>query len=298
MLMSSWKLLRHLIFFWTSIENPVFLRETNRPPVWHSIYQRLTQATGLALTLGGLACYLATLLVFFLNNLLILLVPVLGFWMLLTGLTLAPIIVGERENRTWETLRTTPMNTEAILLGKAGGALWWQRDMIRVMIGLLLLFAVGIGLISLLLVPTADEPTGNVPSYLLCSAAVILPILIAVLFVIDRAQQFVLTTVSILAASAATKSSRLAMSASTVMAFVLWLLDIGVAGTLLALQPDRVTLTTQTDWLALATLGPVVGYLSELTPGKMVVYVGGTLLVRELLVRWLWRFTVVRAEQF
>lgn len=294
--MTSWKILRHLIIFWSAADNPVFLRETQRPPIWHNYYARLSQTTGLALMLGGLSCYMLTLLVFFLQNLLILLVPLLGFWLLLTGLTLAPAVVGERERYTWETLRTTPLEMPAILLGKAGGALWWERDMLRVMIGALILFAAGVGLVSLVLVPTNEAGTLQIPSSLICLAALILPIVMAVTFIVDRAQYFVLIVVSMLAASASTRSTRGALAGATVTTLIIWMVDIGVAGTVLALQPGRATLTVETDWLVLVTLGPVASYMTELDIGPMFATIGLTLVARELLIRAIWQLTVQRAQ--
>jgi hypothetical protein len=294
--MNSLELLRQLTVFWNAIENPLFVRETNHPPVWYRVYTRLARATGLSLVLGGLMCYLSIVLVFLLNNVLILVIPMLMFWMVLTSLTLAPVVVGERERHTWETLRTTPLNIESILLGKAGGALWWQRDVLRFMIGLLLLFAVGLGLVSLILVPTLGDPEG-VSSTLLCGSALVIPFFISLAFVADRAQQFALTVTGVLAISASVRSRRNALAEAVVVSLLLWLVDIGVAGVLLAIQPNRATLTAETNWTVLATLGPVAEYLSELPLGKVALYVAGTLVVREILVHILWRWTVYNAQE-
>jgi hypothetical protein len=293
--MNSFKLLRHLVIFWNAIENPLFIRETNHPPVWYRLYVRMARTSGLSLVLGGLLCYVSIVLVFLMNNILILVVPVLMFWMVLTSLTLAPVVVGERERRTWETLRTTPLDVETILVGKAGGALWWQRDMLRVMIGLLLLFAAGVGLVSLILVPTSDE-TAGLSSTLLCGAALVIPLIISLAFIADRVQQFALTVVSVLAASASARDGRMALSGAVVVSLLLWLVDIGIAGLLLAIQPDRATLAAETNWMVLATLGPVAGYLAELPLGKLALYVGGTLIAREIMVRLIWRRTIRRAQ--
>jgi hypothetical protein len=293
--MNSLKLLRQLMIFWHAIENPLFVRETNHAPVWHRVYKRMAQATGVSLVVGGLVCYLSIVLVFLLNNVLILIIPVLMFWMVLTSLTLAPIVVGERERQTWETLRTTPLDTETILIGKAGGALWWQRDVLRAMIALLLVFAVGIGLVSLILVPTSEQ-TAHFSDLLLCGSALVIPVVIAAAFVADRAQQFVLTVAGVLAISASAHSNRVAVAAAIVVSFLLWLVDIGVAGVLLAVQPGRTSLTVETNWMVLATLGPVAEYLGELPFERMALYVAATLLVREAMVRLLWGWTIRRAQ--
>ncbi len=294
--MNSLKLLRQLMIFWHAIENPLFVRETNHPPVWYRVYMRLARATGISLVVGGLVCYVSIVLVFLLNNILILVVPVLLFWMVLTSLTLAPIVVGERERRTWETLRTTPLDIESILIGKAGGALWWQRDVLRAMIALLLVFAVGIGLVSLILVPTSDE-SANLSDTVLCGSALVIPVIIALAFIADRAQQFALTIAGVMATSASARSGRIALASAVVVSFLLWLVDIGVAGVLLALQPGRTSLTVETNWMVLATLGPVAEYLAELPLGRMAVYVAATLLVREVMVHLLWSWTIRQAKE-
>jgi len=287
--MSSWKLLRHLIVFWSAVDNPVFMRETRRLPVWHDVYTRISRATGLALMLGGLGCYLSTLLVFYLNNLLILLVPFLLFWTLMLGLTLAPAVVEEREQRTWDTLRTTPLTIETILLGKMGGALWWLRDVIRAVSGLLILVAAGIGLVSLVLAPANTR--NDLPQFL-CAAAIVLPLASASLFVIDRAQQFVLTVMAALAAGTTARSVRLALASASAAAFGVWLADVGVAVVLISVQPQRIATTSLSELVGLLTLGPMAGYLTRLPLGTTALYVALTLISREVAIRILWRWTV------
>jgi hypothetical protein len=294
--MSSLKLLRQLMIFWHAVENPLFMRETNHPPVWYRVYKRLARATGVSLVIGGLVCYLSMVVVFLLNNVLILIIPVLMFWMVLTSLTLAPVVVGEREQQTWETLRTTPLDTESIVIGKAGGALWWQRDLLRAMIALLLLFAVGIALVSLILVPMSDQ-TAHYSDLLLCGSALVIPVILATVFVADRAQQFALTVAGVLATSASARSNRVALASAVVVSFLLWLVDIGVAGVLLAIQPGRTSLTVETNWTVLATLGPVAEYLAELPLERVALYVSATLLVREVMVRVLWSWTIRCAQE-
>jgi hypothetical protein len=291
--MTSWTLFRYLTSFWRLIDNPIFMRETERAPLWHTIYARLSKATGVSLMFGGLFCYLSTLLVFYVNNLLILLLPVLLLWTFLIGLTLAPVIVGERERQTWDILRTAPLPNEMMVLGKASGALWWMSDLIHVMMGLLVLIAIGIGLISLILTPTtpAGYPTG-VPSGLLCGATLIVPPLMALLFILDRGQQFVLIVVSSLTASATARSVRTALASALGAVLVVWLIDFGVALVVVAVLPDRVSATGLSDLLALLTLGPLVGYLAAFSLGKAVVLLLLTLVGREFMVRRLWRWTM------
>jgi hypothetical protein len=287
--MSSWQLLRRMIGFWQAIDNPVFLRETARPPIWHGIAAWMERSTGITLALGGLTCYFSTLLIFYLNSLLVILTGLLVIWTLLISLTLAPSVVQEREHRTWETLRMVPLSLETILLGKAGGALWWLRNLIRIMSGILLVVAIGIGLVSLIVVPgdTPAHPNQSGPP-LLCALALVAPLTSATLFVFDRAQQFVLTVLAALAVSVSSSNVRTAMSGAIVAALITWMMDVGVASMLLALRTDAPV----PPLLMLATFGPVVGYIAELPLLDMLLYVSVTLLVREIAVRGLWYWTV------
>lgn len=297
--MSSWQLLRHLTAFWSAIDNPIFWRETFRPPIWQAIVTRIARATGLSLMLGGLVCYLNTLLVFYLNNLLILLVPLLLLWMWLLGMTLGPVVVQERQNHTWETLLTTPLSTETILLGKAGGAMWWLRHLMRLMSGVLMLMALGVGVSSLVLVPSSwgTNSYSQLPTGLFCGLTTILPLVSAILFVLDRMQQFVLTALAALAASVSSTTVRGSMTWASVAAMVVWLLDILAAALLMAVQPDFGVRNAGSNMLMISTLGPMIGYLTKLPIVPMVLCMLGTMLIRELAVRRLWIWTVQRARQ-
>jgi hypothetical protein len=248
---------------------------------------------------GSLLCYVLTLAVFYASSLLILLAPVVVLWTLLVGLTLAPIIVSEREQHTWDTLRTTPLSVETILLGKMSGALWWLRDLMRLLGVGLVIGALGVGLASLTLSSsTTNAHSEQWPTHILCALAAFLPPLIAVIFVFDRVQQFVLMVTATLAISSSTQSSRAALTASGAVTLAIWLADVGAGGVLLAQRSGAVSGSLGADLLALATLGPAVGYLVKLAPGTVALYVAGTLLVREIAVRGLWRWTVRAAHRW
>jgi hypothetical protein len=89
---------------------------------------------------------------------------------------------------------------------------------------------------------------------------------------------------------------RTSLSAAGAAAFLAWLMDIAIAGVFLALDPNRVTIATDTDWLALAILGPVAGYVVQLSLEQAALYLGLTLLVREMVVRGLWHWTLQQAQ--
>lgn len=296
--MTSWQLLRHLTAFWNALDNPVFLRETEHPPIWHGAYARLSRMTGLSLVFGGMLCYGGMLLVLYLHNLLILMLPLLFAWTILVGLTLAPVIVAEREKGTWVVLRTTPLSMESIVLGKASGALWWMSDLLHLMVALLLLAAMGIGLLSLVITPTDTSGTpSGVPGELLCAATLLVPLGTAVVFVMDRAQQFVLTALAALAASATSHNGRSAMAAASMATLITWWADVGLAVALLALYPDRMSVIGTGQLLSLAALGPLVGYLAAFSIEKTILLLLGTLLLRELAVRAMWRWTLYAARE-
>jgi len=291
--MSSWKLLRGLLAFWSVVENPVFWRETFRPPMWHHLMQRMAQASGLLLILAGLACYLTVLLAL-LVDLLAVIMAVLVLWVLLLGLSVSPVIVRERERQTWETLRTTPLSTETIILGATAGALWWMRGPLRVMMIVVLLVSSVVGLGSFVLAPkTTNTDPGTIPGYVLCAMTLGLPLLMALFFLADRAQQFVVMILAALSASSSAHSVRTAVPAGMVAMLIVWALDVALAGLLLAGHEFGFRDVSQRV-MALAIFGPTVAYLSEFSPERTVLYITLTLAIREVVVHGLW-WRVVRA---
>jgi ABC-type Na+ efflux pump permease subunit len=294
--MGSWAILRRLLGFWTAVDNPVFWRETFRPPIWHGIVAWFARATGVALALGGLACYFTTLLVLYLRSPLVPLLPVLLIWTLLIGLALAPTVVAEREQRTWETLRTTPLALDQIVLSKASGALWWLRHLVRAMTGVLLIAGIGVGLGSFVIAsPPGGSGPGRLPGLVLCGATVVLPLGSALLFILDRTQHFVLTCVAALGVSASSSTVRASLSGASVAVLSVLLVDTGIAAIVLALQPGHVITEVGAHLLMQVTLGPTVSYLAELPLISMLLYVTVTLVARELVIRALWRWTLRRA---
>lgn len=292
--MSSWQFLQRVIVFWDAAQNPIFIRMTAHPPVWRGMAAWAARSTGLALLLGGLGCYVSMMLIFFANSLLILLIPLLALWALLLGLTLGPVIVQEREALTWDILLTTPLDREGILVGKAGGALWWLRDLIRVIAAVVLLFGLGIGLVSLVIVPISFDEA-DFPGQVLCLASVAMPLISALVFIVDRAQHFALMTLAALVAGTAAPTVRAALVAGTVAALLAWLVDIGLGiGAIALFGAGQIDVFVpsgagQIDMFLLATLGPSATYLITFTAGPLVIATLATLLVREIAARILWR---------
>jgi len=247
--------------------------------------------------MGGLGCYGVTLAVFLFNNVLVLFVPVLLLWLLLLGLTLGPAIVSERQNGTWQLLRTTPLTLDALILGRTSGALWWLRDLIRAMTGILWVVAIGVGMVTMVLTPVGGaQRSAGITTWLLCLGILVLPVICAGIYFAERAQQFALITVGGLALSASARSTRGAMTAASALAISIWLADASIAAMVITVHPGA-TAWAWSDWLALLTLGPVAGYLSDLPILTAIGAAVATLVLREVIIRVLWRWTLFRAAQ-
>jgi len=294
--MFSWQLFRRLTNYWAAIENPLFTREIQHAPLWQRYATRAAQSSGLAVALIGLLCYLSMLIAFYAETLLVLLVPLVIAWILVLSLTLAPVVVREREQQTWHTLRTTPLEIDSIILGKAAGALWWLRHPLRGLMGLALLAAIGIGIGSLIFISFESEALGRLPVPLVCVLTVVLPLISSALFLADRAQQMLLAALCALAVSARSQTIRLAAPLAVVIALLATFLDAGI-GLLVLTQLDQITTPLHELGLFLLLFGPAVIYLAELPIGTALGAALLTLLVREGLI-WLgWRLTLRAARR-
>jgi hypothetical protein len=214
----------------------------------------------------------------------------------MTSAALGPIVVEERAKGRWDVLLATPDGVESVLLGKVGGALWWIRYLIIALAALLALLAAGVGFVSLVLIPTNLTDVDQLPIFFLCGAAVALPIASGIVFVIDRTQQYLLMVVAATAASASARSMRAAFATSAAAVFVVWIAEFVLAGTLLALQAGATRLSDVTYMLALAALGPMAGYIVDMNLAQAVLYTAGTLLLREVLIDTLWRWSLRKAR--
>lgn len=293
--MSSWKLFAHALAFWNAFENPVFLLEIKRQPIWYGLVRRL--AAFPALTLGAVgalslgwalvALYLGTLWIWLLLALLLLAA--------MTSAALGPIVVEERAKGRWDVLLTIPDGVEGVLLGKVGGALWWIRYLIIALAALMALLAVGVGFVSLVLIPTGLTTLENLPIFLLCGAAVALPVGSALVFIIDRTQQYLLVVTAAMTASTSASSMRAAFTNSAAAVLLVWVAEFVLAGVVLTLQAGVTRLSDMPYLLALAVLGPVAGYIVDMTLAQAVLYMAVTLALREILIDTLWRLSLRRA---
>lgn len=313
---SSWDLLRAL-FPWN--DRPTRLpmiaaRETFRavalpghPNRLKKIFPPLLAVAG-ALYLVALVIWRTTNVPFCLNGLvlavpLIVLVPSLLLWALPLALALAPPVAREREARTWDVLRTTPFTTEEILLSKAQGALTSLRRALRpiwhAQLHILAALLIGAGatlLLSsgLLVTDEVGMLTRQTP---LCLGAPLVVAVTLAAYLLDRVQQFVLMAVAALVASTAASSVRAATSAAIGAVLVAWGVEVAVGALWLLAQPSAEVRDLALGLLASALLGPPIGYLMELPPGMVALAMLGTLGLRALALRLLWRQAIRQAER-
>lgn len=285
--MASWTLLQRLFAYWRGTNHPIFLHSVRRSPAWYGAIQRFLRATGLLAAAGCGLCYLVATIALLFNSALVVLLPLASVWLLLLALALGPTVAGERERATWETLRLTPHPIEELLLSRAAGALWWLRELITLVAGLVVVAAVGIGLISLIVNPTEPMQQAGLGTSLRCIWGFLTPVVWVVLFLVDRAQHFALLVAAALLASTAARSTRAGVWGAFAALCAAWLGEIGVVLIVVAALPDH--LIVASDWLLLVTLGPVIGFLAGLGPELALLAALLTLAAREAVIRGVWR---------
>jgi hypothetical protein len=304
--MSSWNLFRYLTPFWEPpIADPIFAREQTCPPIWRRVTPWMARAAKPALLafvgVYGLALLLAptpvnTLCVFsaaYLLFPLFALAPSLLFWMLPLGLTLGPIIVREREGGTWDTLRTTPLDTRLIVLSKAQGAVWPLRGLMAVIRNFLIIVAFGVGAFGLIVMARAVFGAASIlPAEIVCVIGLAVAAAGAIVFLADWAQQFVLMGVSAIAVSAAAPSQRIAVASAIVAAFIAWMVNAGVAWLVLLALPGHALSQPTSALPTLTILGPPVTYILALSPGEAAASIVLTLILREIVIRAIWRLAL------
>lgn len=299
--MHSWTIFRNLPHLWGFAEDmhPVFLRETLVPPSWHNTVARfgrwLLFPGGLVVTSGFVFALMAlpassgpAMLTVALCALspAMLIAPSLGIWVILLGLALGPVIAREREHHTWDLLRLTSLNMDDLILHKMRGGLWWLRGALRAMQVMMLLVALGVLLVAL------DQPisySASIGWTMEPLSRRVLDVTLAtagaLLFLLDRAQQFTLMALAALVGGAAQAEHRSALLAALASAFAAWLGDLLVtsaAMVVLALKTGR-----SAGLLAL-WIGPAGSYLVSVALPLALILTLITLAARELAVRWLW----------
>ncbi len=291
----SWALLSHILLSWDTYDNPVFLREAEHRPMWQGSTQWTTLSINARRALLSVLVVGWILVVLYVNNLLVFLVPPLVFMALATAVTLAPIVVQERRSHSWETLLTTPYSLDSILLSKTAGALT-VLERPRTLLGITLgVVAVGVAMLSLVLVP-ASQLEGSGLELALCGTLLVIPLAGGALFLADRMQQYGLMVVAALAASASSASLRNAFPTAAGAVLLVWLGEVLAGAAAVGLYSGHAVLLDPARMIALVTLGPTVIFITQFDLAGVALFGLGTLLVREALIVGLWRWAVRRAQ--
>jgi hypothetical protein len=295
--MNSWRLFLSLIVFWKAFSNPIFIRETNRTPGWYSAATRLADTRFLNIGLAGFAGIVwITIALYFENLLIFLLFPQL-LLMTITAIALAPTVAEERIKRTWESLLIVLPGPSEVLLGKVAGILWWIHPLMLLAGVLLAAVAVGVGFISLVLIPTRLPGIEMTPLYVLCLGVIVFPILGAVLFVVDRVQQYILTITAIVAVCAAPSVTRFSQFAAIATVMAVWLIESTFTGLVLLLVGGDTRAFGTDGILTIITIGPFTNYVINLTLLQTILCAAATFLIREAAIRGLWWWAVYRARR-
>ena len=278
---------------WGASDNAIFMRDACRDPIWRNVVQRIARFRTVWLLIGLLFGIIGVLYV---NNALFFFVPPLVVFAMALALTLGPVVVEERTKSSWEILLTVPYDMRVILLGKASGALWHIRSLTYAMGILLMCVSAGVGTVSLMLIPVGMARTSGWHELGLCGVLFIMPVLGSLLFIVDRMQQYALMVVAALASGTAAPSIRVALSTATTVVLLIWLFEIAVTEAFLSLEQGGAWQLNYTSILSVATLGPVVSYISHMNLSHAALFSVGTLLLREVLIGGLWRWTLRSAR--
>lgn len=316
--MGSWTLFR-TFFAWKTTpttQSPIFKRESNQPLIWQSRWTLTHPPIPVSLIIFALVVAVITAqlidvplvtrcanLLLMLAGPLVLLLPSLVLWVIPLGLVFARVIVRERSAGNWELLRTTPFNTEELLLQKAGGALWRLRGLLSSLGNLqaqvLAAILLSLGMIEFLdtMNTLPESRFGGMDRSVLCIGGLFVLLGIAGLFLLDRLQQLILMIVTALAMSASTRSMHMALTRTIAATFLVWLADVGAAVLALLAQPAGQVQDFGYSIAATVMMGPMAGYLIALPPLSLIVLVLATFVIREFAVHGLWRFALHGAQQ-
>ncbi len=292
--MYTWMLFVNVFWGWGASENAIFIRDAGHIPIWQDVIRQITRfrviwlLIGLSFFIIGIL-YAHSVLFFFLLPLMIA--------ALALALTLGPVIVDERTKSNWDFLLTVPYDMKAILLGKASGALWHIRYLIYAMGVLLMCISAGVGTVSMALIPDDFTQTNHWYEPALCGVLLIMPVLGSLLFIVDRMQYYALLAVAALTSGTAAKSLRAALLTASGAVLLIWVVEVVATQVFLTLEQGGAWEPNYASILSAATLGPMVGYISKMQLSHAVLCIAGTLLLREVLIGTLWRWTLHSAHR-
>lgn len=293
--MVTWMLFVYAFWGWGASENAIFIRDANHDPFWRNAVRRITRFRAVWLLIG---LFLGIAGILYVNNVLIFFVPPLLIFTLALALTLGPVVVEERTKSRWEFLLAVPYDMRAIMLGKAGGALWHIR-FLTYTIGILLMCASAVvGITSLTVIPAGITRTSGWQSLGLWGVLLITPVVSSLLFIFDRMQYYALLAVAALASGTAARSIRAALLTAIAVVLFIWMVEIAVAEAFLTLGQGEAWQLNTTSILSVATLGPTASYISQMALSHAAFFIIGTVLLREVLVASLWRWTLHSARHW
>jgi ABC-type Na+ efflux pump permease subunit len=290
--MYTWKLFIHVLLARNTYDNSIFIRDASHDPIWRGSLRHLDRVPGFRNSLIIISIVIWLISLIYVNNLLFVLVPILMFFFLSTGLSLGPVVVEEREKQSWEVLLSIPADVETILLGKIGGALQRMHSLMLGMTVTLFFVSLGVGILSLILIPLKNSWS----ELNLCGATLILMGLGSAIFIVDRLQQYLLIITAAVAAGTSTSSSRTAVLTSSVSVLLVWMIEILTSGAFVVIGQKQIVDITLGQVLLWATLGPTVSYIVTFDLKWVLAYTLVTLIVREILISGLWRWAVYKAR--
>lgn len=290
--MYSWKLFTQTVLTNELFQNPVYLRELKHVPIWFRLARDITLPDMFQTGIGVAVVLVWGIAVLFVGNLLFFFVPPLVLLLFVTALTVGPLVVEERVKSSWETLLMIPFEMDVVLVGKIAGALWWTRHLISIVTALVFMTSAGVAFISLVLIPIGVPLAANFQQIFLCGSLILLPLLSCAIFLLDRIQQYMLIVASALAAGSFSSSVRTAFMSATVAALLVWMLEVLISGTLLALQPGTVMVWNKSKLLLLLTTGPTIGFVIDLPLHLAALYLIMIWAMREIAFRVLWRVSM------
>ncbi len=288
--MYTWTLFVYVFLGWGASDNAIFIRDASREPIWRTVLRQNARLRTVWLMIGLFFWFIGIL---YFHNLLFFFVPPLVIFTLALALSLGPVVVEERTKWSWVPLLTIPYDMRTILLGKASGALWHIRALTYALGILLMCVSAGVGLSGVRLIPDSMTRTSGWYGVLTYSIVLITPILCSLLFILDRMQQYALMAVAALASGTTAPSTRVALSNAITVVLLIWLVEIAITEAFLTLEQGRLNYASI---LSVATLGPLVSYMSHMDLGHAALFIVGTLLLREVLISSLWRWTLHRAQ--
>lgn len=306
-LMITWKLMHHMLPVHARVNpSPYYAREQFHPPFWERFKHLGTHlpsfGAGALLVVYCLAGYpldiLIQAMVFYVAGRLLLLMPSLMYLIIPVATILAPVIAREREQGTWDVLRTTPLSTDRIIMEKAAGALDGLHDWFQHVAGMMIPTSFVIGILSIAMSMTVVyfQLDSDLKIVFWAMFTLGVALINAIGFVIDRAQQCTLMLAAALAASSSRRTIQDAVPYALLAVGGVWLLDVALGWAVLVLVSGPTDWPLEIHIVVLLMFSPLVAYLLELPLEMLLPAIGLTLALRECAIWLIWRWTLHKAR--